>query len=97
MTHVPCTPAAEIPETLAPTGALGLTSAQLQARLDEIHPVGSIDRTETEWFRTAVFYEVLVRSFKDSNGDGIGDFKGCLLYTSPSPRDLSTSRMPSSA
>ena len=28
----------------------------------------------------------------------IGKFlEGCLLYTSPSPRDLSTSRMPSSA
>ena len=26
-----------------------------------------------------------------------GEFNGCLLYTSPSPRDLSTSRMPSSA
>ena len=26
-----------------------------------------------------------------------GDQHGCLLYTSPSPRDLSTSRMPSSA
>ena len=25
------------------------------------------------------------------------EFKNCLLYTSPSPRDLSTSRMPSSA
>ena len=25
------------------------------------------------------------------------DRNGCLLYTSPSPRDLSTSRMPSSA
>ena len=25
------------------------------------------------------------------------DSEGCLLYTSPSPRDLSTSRMPSSA
>ena len=25
------------------------------------------------------------------------DNKSCLLYTSPSPRDLSTSRMPSSA
>jgi len=25
------------------------------------------------------------------------EMKGCLLYTSPSPRDLSTSRMPSSA
>ena len=28
---------------------------------------------------------------------GIGLELGCLLYTSPSPRDLSTSRMPSSA
>ena len=26
-----------------------------------------------------------------------GFFNSCLLYTSPSPRDLSTSRMPSSA
>ena len=26
-----------------------------------------------------------------------GSIGGCLLYTSPSPRDLSTSRMPSSA
>ena len=28
---------------------------------------------------------------------GIEKEKDCLLYTSPSPRDLSTSRMPSSA
>ena len=28
---------------------------------------------------------------------GFGLFWICLLYTSPSPRDLSTSRMPSSA
>ena len=27
----------------------------------------------------------------------VGFYMGCLLYTSPSPRDLSTSRMPSSA
>ena len=27
----------------------------------------------------------------------LSDRVGCLLYTSPSPRDLSTSRMPSSA
>ena len=32
---------------------------------------------------------------KQSNGVRI--YIGCLLYTSPSPRDLSTSRMPSSA
>ena len=29
--------------------------------------------------------------------DGTGLHHICLLYTSPSPRDLSTSRMPSSA
>ena len=28
---------------------------------------------------------------------GVLMFRRCLLYTSPSPRDLSTSRMPSSA
>ena len=27
----------------------------------------------------------------------LGDIKSCLLYTSPSPRDLYRSRMPSSA
>ena len=27
----------------------------------------------------------------------VSESKHCLLYTSPSPRDLSTSRMPSSA
>ena len=34
---------------------------------------------ETEpasWWRDAVFYEIFVRSFNDSNGDGIGDFNG---------------------
>ena len=30
-------------------------------------------------------------------GIRFADIPGCLLYTSPSPRDLSTSRMPSSA
>lgn len=29
-----------------------------------------------EWFHEAVFYEVRVRSFRDGNGDGIGDFRG---------------------
>ena len=41
--------------------------------------------------------------FSRLHGGGITDTLGagliliCLLYTSPSPRDLSTSRMPSSA
>ena len=30
------------------------------------------------WYHTAVGYEVFVRSFRDSDGDGIGDFAGLL-------------------
>jgi len=30
----------------------------------------------SEWYRSAVFYEALVRSFRDSNEDGIGDLPG---------------------
>ena len=41
-------------------------------------------------------------TYSDILGDYTGSTEGekagtCLLYTSPSPRDLSTSRMPSSA
>jgi maltose alpha-D-glucosyltransferase/alpha-amylase len=31
-----------------------------------------------KWYQTAVFYEVLVRSFQDSNDDGVGDLPGLL-------------------
>ena len=30
------------------------------------------------WFKDAIFYELSVRSFFDSNGDGIGDFNGLI-------------------
>jgi maltose alpha-D-glucosyltransferase / alpha-amylase len=30
------------------------------------------------WYKDAVIYEVPVRSYKDSDGDGIGDFKGLI-------------------
>ena len=33
----------------------------------------------------------------EAGQDALGRYGYCLLYTSPSPRDLSTSRMPSSA
>ena len=36
-------------------------------------------------------------SFGSAAVGHLSDGKTCLLYTSPSPRDLSTSRMPSSA
>ncbi len=31
---------------------------------------------DPQWYKDAVFYELRVRSFYDSNGDGIGDFPG---------------------
>ena len=31
-----------------------------------------------DWSNGAVFYEIFVRSFKDSNGDGIGDLNGLI-------------------
>ncbi|HBE21439.1 MAG TPA: maltose alpha-D-glucosyltransferase, partial [Cyanobacteria bacterium UBA11367] len=33
-------------------------------------------RDDPLWFKDAVIYEVPVRAFADSNGDGIGDFRG---------------------
>lgn len=30
------------------------------------------------WWRTAVFYEIFVRSFYDTDNDGIGDFNGII-------------------
>ncbi|HYF45100.1 MAG TPA: alpha-amylase family glycosyl hydrolase, partial [Acidimicrobiales bacterium] len=31
---------------------------------------------DPQWYKDAVIYEVHVRAFQDSNGDGIGDFPG---------------------
>jgi maltose alpha-D-glucosyltransferase/alpha-amylase len=33
---------------------------------------------EPEWYKRAVFYEVLVRAFYDSSGDGTGDLRGLI-------------------
>ena len=53
---------------------------------------------------TGEFLNLQLALYQSSTADCMGDFEFvtssfsiCLLYTSPSPRDLSTSRMPSSA
>ncbi|HEX2555977.1 MAG TPA: maltose alpha-D-glucosyltransferase [Microvirga sp.] len=35
-----------------------------------------IDRSDPQWYRDAIIYHVHVKSFFDSNNDGIGDFEG---------------------
>jgi alpha-amylase len=51
--------------------ALALLCASLTASAAPPPPAWQL-----EWARGAVFYEVFVRSFADSNGDGVGDFNG---------------------
>lgn len=33
-------------------------------------------RPDEPWWKTGVFYEIYLRSFADSNGDGVGDLEG---------------------
>lgn len=35
-------------------------------------------RIAAKWWRKSVFYQVYLRSFQDSNGDGIGDLRGLI-------------------
>ena len=60
--------------------------------LKQVHPLGKsplITDGDTVVAESGAIVEYLVERFDDGTL--------CLLYTSPSPRDLSTSRMPSSA
>ena len=49
---------------------------------------GRLSRADSRWWRTAVIYQVYLRSFADGNGDGIGDLAGVRsrLPVPPRPR-----------
>ena len=62
--------------------------AQLAANLDQVLPGGLGERVRFNGDEPMGLDAALAQ---------LGRLQACLLYTSPSPRDLSTSRMPSSA
>jgi maltose alpha-D-glucosyltransferase/alpha-amylase len=61
-------------DALAPPQAE--TAAQAEASLRRRD--GKIDRTRTDWYKDAVIYQLHIKAFFDSNGDGIGDFAGLM-------------------
>ena len=88
--------------------ALGISSFNLSGNLKEAEnprgwakvkfgKVGNEEQvTQTSGTRKIAGIYPHLTTYSQSRKDG-RFFKACLLYTSPSPRDLSTSRMPSSA
>ncbi|WP_435169923.1 maltose alpha-D-glucosyltransferase [Falsirhodobacter sp. 1013] len=39
---------------------------------------GGVDRDQADWYKDAVIYQLHIKAFMDSNGDGIGDFAGLM-------------------
>ena len=75
------------------TGGIGTGKSEAARQLEELGAlIISADQVGHEAYTVNTeAWEQVVATF----GNGI--LQDCLLYTSPSPRDLSTARMPSSA
>jgi len=58
------------------TSQLSLPSRRLPPLATADEPRGLVD--DPEWYRTAVFYEVMLRTFADSSGAGSGDLRGLI-------------------
>lgn len=70
-----CQPPEAAPAATAQPTAPSSTPAPTAAPTPAATP--TLEETETNaWWNDAVFYEIFVRSFADSDGDGIGDFRG---------------------
>ena len=67
---------------------------QLRCTPESIHPTGPSARHQERAVRLLGKRRITHRRGRDLHAVRA---RACLLYTSPSPRDLSTSRMPSSA
>jgi maltose alpha-D-glucosyltransferase / alpha-amylase len=62
-------------DTTAGTPETGPEDPVEEASSDDYGQARTLD-VDHDWFKRAVFYEVLVRAFSDSNRDGTGDLRG---------------------
>ncbi len=49
-----------------------------QPAIPPFEQAGGLPRQDGDWYRTAVFYEVMLRCFSDSTGAGSGDLQGLV-------------------
>ena len=83
-------------------GAGGHGAHHLSARVALKEGIALVETDEIEGWRTACTASITqpfgpLREQLQKHSRADSPIRICLLYTSPSPRDLSTSRMPSSA
>lgn len=75
------TPATIPTATTMPTATVMPTTAVPTATatpMPTATPISEPVSTSSPWWTDRVFYEIFVRSFYDSDGDGIGDFQGVI-------------------
>ena len=67
-------------QALAPTAELAPTQAipSPTSQPTPEEPASTAEPPTSFWWNDTVFYEIFVRSFKDSDGDGIGDLNGLI-------------------
>ncbi|MCM0638426.1 maltose alpha-D-glucosyltransferase [Cellulomonas wangsupingiae] len=74
----PAVPDPFLPEPPPTTAAIALRGLPGRRQPEVPAPPPSGARDDPEWYRTAVFYEVMLRTFADSGGNGSGDLPGLV-------------------